>query len=52
MEEAVEALGVGWFQVRLWVITGLFGVSSGRIDYIHTSMCVKDCTLKEPYHDT
>lgn len=27
VEQAVEALGVGRFQVRLWVITGLFGAA-------------------------
>ena len=26
VEEAVEELGIGWFQVRLFVITGLFSV--------------------------
>ncbi|KAH3736462.1 hypothetical protein DPMN_043030 [Dreissena polymorpha] len=27
VEEAVEVLGVGWFQFRLWAITGLFSMA-------------------------
>ena len=26
VEEAVEKIGIGWFQFRLWGITGLFSV--------------------------
>jgi hypothetical protein len=26
VEDAVEKLGLGWFQFRLWAITGLFSV--------------------------
>lgn len=33
VEEAVEKLGIGWFQFRLWGITGLFSVSFGQYFY-------------------